>query len=145
MFCIVCLLCLFKMIMIFCFFFFMYTATTEIYTYLHTLSLHDALPISCASSSASLTCSAHRSRIASTSTDADDRTSSWRVFAPSPSASTTRLLVMTCARWLPSSPYLCGAWRSEERRVGQEYVSTCRVRCCPAHQKKKQTYHNQHI
>src|SRR3546814_12660384 len=28
------------------FFFFNDTATTEIYTYLHTLSLHDALPIS---------------------------------------------------------------------------------------------------
>src|SRR3546814_16769098 len=28
------------------FFFFHTTATTEIYTYLHTLSLHDALPIS---------------------------------------------------------------------------------------------------
>src|SRR3546814_17835725 len=27
------------------FFFFHYTANTEIYTYLHTLSLHDALPI----------------------------------------------------------------------------------------------------
>src|SRR3546814_4022782 len=27
------------------YFFFNYTATTEIYTYLHTLSLHDALPI----------------------------------------------------------------------------------------------------
>src|SRR3546814_4679119 len=30
-------------------FFFNETATTEIYTYLHTLSLHDALPISSAS------------------------------------------------------------------------------------------------
>src|SRR3546814_11025451 len=30
----------------FCFFFFNVTATTEIYTYRHTLSLHDALPIS---------------------------------------------------------------------------------------------------
>src|SRR3546814_10905291 len=30
------------------FFFFNDTATTEIYTYLHTLSLHDALPISAA-------------------------------------------------------------------------------------------------
>src|SRR3546814_2410145 len=30
---------------ILCFFFFNDTATTEIYTYLHTLSLHDALPI----------------------------------------------------------------------------------------------------
>src|SRR3546814_20224096 len=31
-------------------FFFNDTATTEIYTYLHTLSLHDALPIYCLSS-----------------------------------------------------------------------------------------------
>src|SRR3546814_19129373 len=30
----------------YCFFFFNVTATTEIYTYLHTLSQHDALPIS---------------------------------------------------------------------------------------------------
>src|SRR3546814_16891981 len=29
----------------FCLFFFIYTATTEIYTYGHTRSLHDALPI----------------------------------------------------------------------------------------------------
>src|SRR3546814_17525724 len=33
-------------VVIFFFFFFNDTATTEIYTYLHTLSLHDALPIS---------------------------------------------------------------------------------------------------
>src|SRR3546814_3930178 len=31
--------------LVFIFFFFTDTATTEIYTYLHTLSLHDALPI----------------------------------------------------------------------------------------------------
>src|SRR3546814_11531336 len=31
--------------MIFSYFFFYDSATTEIYTYLHTLSLHDALPI----------------------------------------------------------------------------------------------------
>src|SRR3546814_14665778 len=30
---------------LFCFIFFNDTSTTEIYTYLHTLSLHDALPI----------------------------------------------------------------------------------------------------
>src|SRR3546814_16990863 len=30
----------------YCFFFFNDTATSEIYTYCHTLSLHDALPIS---------------------------------------------------------------------------------------------------
>src|SRR3546814_10231800 len=33
------------MLVILCFFFFNYTATTEIYTYLPPLSLHDALPI----------------------------------------------------------------------------------------------------
>src|SRR3546814_18414879 len=32
-------------IMFICFYFFNDTATTEIYTYCHTLSLHDALPI----------------------------------------------------------------------------------------------------
>src|SRR3546814_7890769 len=36
-------------VIILCFFIFFFndTATTEIYTYLHTLSLHDALPIFC--------------------------------------------------------------------------------------------------
>src|SRR3546814_3158521 len=33
-------------LLILCYFFFNYTASTEIYTYCHTLSLHDALPIS---------------------------------------------------------------------------------------------------
>src|SRR3546814_20020688 len=36
---------LFIFLVILLFFFFNDTATTEIYTYLHTLSLHDALPI----------------------------------------------------------------------------------------------------
>src|SRR3546814_7900760 len=36
-------------------FFFNDTATTEIYTYLHTLALHDALPISCPTASATMT------------------------------------------------------------------------------------------
>src|SRR3546814_11430117 len=35
-------------------FFFKYTATTEIYTYGHTLSLHDALPISLRASASAL-------------------------------------------------------------------------------------------
>src|SRR3546814_13372348 len=37
-------------------------------------------------------------------------------------------------------------WRSEERRVGKECVSTCRSRWSPYHYKKKLTYvhtHNQ--
>src|SRR3546814_19835187 len=35
-------------LMVYCFYFFFFndTSTTEIYTYIHTLSLHDALPIS---------------------------------------------------------------------------------------------------
>src|SRR3546814_18010444 len=36
----------FCLILLFCYLFFNDTATTEIYTYGHTLSLHDALPIS---------------------------------------------------------------------------------------------------
>src|SRR3546814_19621707 len=41
------MLCFTSLSLFFCFvFFFNDTATTEIYTYLHTLSLHDALPIS---------------------------------------------------------------------------------------------------
>src|SRR3546814_12404783 len=32
-----------------------------------------------------------------------------------------------------------GFWRSEERRVGKECVSTCRSRWSPSHQKKKPT------
>src|SRR3546814_17985785 len=41
-----------------CFCFFNHTATTEIYTYLHTLSLHDALPICASASAAWLVCPA---------------------------------------------------------------------------------------
>src|SRR3546814_17910787 len=37
-----------ELAILFCFFC-IETATTEIYTYLHTLSLHDSLPICCAS------------------------------------------------------------------------------------------------
>src|SRR3546814_20563142 len=40
-----CILALLVVLICLCFFFFNDTATTEIYTYLHTLSLHDALPI----------------------------------------------------------------------------------------------------
>src|SRR3546814_8429243 len=38
---------MYPLLFVFCFFFFNATATTEIYTYCHTLSLHDALPICC--------------------------------------------------------------------------------------------------
>src|SRR3546814_19687129 len=39
-------------------------------------------------------------------------------------------------RWLGTSP-----WRSEERRVGKECVSTCRSRWSPYHYKKKTIQH----
>src|SRR3546814_5778521 len=44
------------------FFFFNEPATTEIYTYLHTLSLHDALPISTTTTAKASRCSTWRSR-----------------------------------------------------------------------------------
>src|SRR3546814_18130266 len=36
-------------------------------------------------------------------------------------------------------------WRSEERRVGKECVSTCRSRWSPYHEKKKVMRDSQHI
>src|SRR3546814_12237194 len=41
-----------------------------------------------------------------------------------------RALPNSTVRW-------AGGWRSEERRVGKECVSTCRSRWSPYHQKKK--------
>src|SRR3546814_15606235 len=43
-------------------------------------------------------------------------------------------------RWVPGEwrvPQSDGSWRSEERRVGKECVSTCRSRWGPYHKKKK--------
>src|SRR3546814_12476901 len=51
----------------------------------------------------------------------------------------------SCPRWTPKSSTArstCSAsWRSEERRVGKECVSTCRSRWSPYHYKKKTDIH----
>src|SRR3546814_1544364 len=52
------------------FFSFNATSTTETYTYLHTLSLHDALPISPSSIASRISCSSSPVTVASTSTAA---------------------------------------------------------------------------
>src|SRR3546814_19682706 len=122
-------------------FFFNETATTEIYTYSHTRSLHDARPIV--------------------------RPSSWQARAWKRQASQRR---SPCWSALPDRPKPCSRARqrkrrpdfrqwtccaaaasyrqapperprpdqgSEERRVGKECVSTCRSRWAPYHLKKK--------
>src|SRR3546814_15422696 len=47
--------------------------------------------------------------------------------------------VISSASTMPS-PFLSFQPRSEERRVGKEWVSTCRSRGSPEHQKKKNHY-----
>src|SRR3546814_15603316 len=106
------------------FLFFNATATTEFYTYGHTLSLHDALPIFGTSSLVTRSTGASRS----------SKPSSMQIAAISdaieqvgqPSSTTTIRLVL--ARLL-STVFL----RSEARRVGKECVSTCRSRWSPYH------------
>src|SRR3546814_13857331 len=103
-------------------------ATTEFYTYLHTLSLLDALPIS---SRAVLGCLEQRPRSpARLASQADN--DGW------------------CSAHYPVARQMCavhrrGNWRrlssrrrmrSEERRVGKECVSTCRSRWSTYHYKK---------
>src|SRR3546814_18320792 len=85
------------------------TATTEIYTYLHTLSLHDALPISCAGLHRAL---AH--------------TPANRIDAGLGQVN----LGYHAHRYTQPCELLD---RSEERRVGKECVSTCRSRWSPYH------------
>src|SRR3546814_17541474 len=42
-------------------------------------------------------------------------------------------------RYVRPGPWKITRLRSEERRVGTEWVRTCRFRWCPIHSKKKQT------
>src|SRR3546814_11447221 len=87
------------------------TATTEIYTYLHTLSLHDALPI--------IFPPYPVSRRSATP-------------PPPASCSTTPCCGSGTRRRRWTSTPACSV-RSEERRVGKECVSTCRSRWSPYH------------
>src|SRR3546814_11613531 len=108
------------------------TATTEIYTYCHTLSLHDALPISDPQQVSAV--------------------AGLRLIDPvlSQVLCGFRLgpLLVSRIGGIPEEPRGCGEAegtlereigvvsgfiRSEERRVGKECVSTCRSRWSPSH------------
>src|SRR3546814_19807312 len=95
-------------IFVHCVIFFNDTATTEIYTYVHTLSLHDALPISAGKPGAEAR---------------GDR----------PRGVSRACLGMEGAIGRPDHPAAPPPGRSEERRVGKECVSTCRSRWSPYH------------
>src|SRR3546814_13915921 len=102
-------------------FFFMETETTEIYTYLHTLSLHDAIPIADAARSGvsrALHLGGRERKLQAGGPIAAAIT----VYASEPPVIEAGALAR-----------LEGSVRSEERRVGQECVSTCRSRWSPYH------------
>src|SRR3546814_11984251 len=106
-----------------CMFFFNDTATTEIYTYLHTLPLHDALPICQRAVAVGRRLSVHP--------DAGGGRGGCGLgavlIAPiERTAQTGSTNADLLAR-------LAGGERSEERRVGKECVSTCRSRWSPDH------------
>src|SRR3546814_17583140 len=94
------------------------TATTEIYTYLHTLSLLDALPILLALTPPQ----AHR-------LDAGDQEHD---VALEDVRVGDRLRVRPGEKMSVDGVVLDGS-SSEERRVGEECVSTCRSRWAPYH------------
>src|SRR3546814_13885475 len=121
-------------------FFFNETATTEIYTYGHTLSLHDALPIS------------SRASRSSNSPGPQPRSSTRRAPLSSNALTTVSSRSSCNSLAIHATPFCSNAtlvqgssqrhpcWRarrSEERRVGKECVSTCRSRWSPYHYKKK--------
>src|SRR3546814_15716054 len=99
------------------------TATTEIYTYLHTLSLHDALPISASRPSPEIASETSRSGAGS------DR-------APRSGHSTSHRLPSASSRATNSSSPASPLRRPEERRVGKELVRTCRLLRHPIHKKQ---------
>src|SRR3546814_11621958 len=128
------------------------TPTTWIQPYLHTLSLHDPLPISdprFSTDGASLHFISSRATGSRDSAGLDiwraSRDAQGRWQAP------TRLpepVNSAQAEWFPRPA--ADGWlyfgsrrpgglgkRSEERRVGKECVSTCRYRWSPYHKKKK--------
>src|SRR3546814_20036179 len=122
--------------------FFNITATTEIFTYLHTLSLHDALPIDVRQRlwhdvRVRLRPDQHGAvgvAVAAEGTGAADHPRAGPLprpaeGIPAPDRREPRL------PQLPVRPDAgqFGQARSEERRVGKECVSTCRSRWCTYH------------
>src|SRR3546814_19895025 len=109
------------------FFFFNDTATTEIYTYGHTLSLHDALPISAPEQVSDIALQPGETLTAVSAGD----TVRWVIgdtTSGSGDAKRVHVLVKPFAPGLKTNLV-----RSEERRVGKECVSTCRSRWSPYH------------
>src|SRR3546814_15209389 len=139
-------------------FFFNVTATTEIYTYLHTLSLHDALPISFAREGYNAQLSIAYISLINTVNNIAERdqflgrpiinvTDEGHIITKNPLLAPYVVKITKMWRQL-------GAWfwlatqnlddlpkaaepmlnmiRSEERRVGKESVSRCRSRWSPA-------------
>src|SRR3546814_20937926 len=117
-------------------FFFNDTATTEIYTYLHTLSRHDALPI-CSKSGVPHT---RRQNTGSFGCAASASMSGTLAVVPSHSHGQT---LLRCS----AIPHDSGSamTRSEERRVGKECVSTCRSRWSTYQSKKNTQTHETHM
>src|SRR3546814_15944170 len=116
-------------------FFFNVPATTEIYTYLHTLSLHDALPIS-ASGAPKMPEIREISRFPLTVND--EAAMAKTVGAMGEHFGAARLTEMDPLSGSEDFGLFGTAWgvpsvRSEERRVGKECVSTCRYRWSPYH------------
>src|SRR3546814_19544559 len=108
-------------------FFFQDTATTATYPYLHTLSLHDALPI-LADTSAERPFSVARDF--KSSADVTNALVADRDFARAISGCMQTTKPATAS--IPACNRI-GIRRSEERRVGKECVSTCRSRWSPYH------------
>src|SRR3546814_15703040 len=111
------------MLMSFCF---EDTSTTAIYTYGHTLSLHDALPISFQFSIADRNMP-----------QALSAAREWAVLAPRDPEAVASSLALAASNGqtagLASALWarLAKAQRSEERRVGKERVSSCGSRWPP--------------
>src|SRR3546814_18707134 len=105
------------------------TATTEIYTYIHTLALLDALPFSSSAAPFSL--------MRSVTTRMFHRSCAARIIElPSSSAGVQARLRLWRPQCTSVRAMRCGVHpdaRSEERRVGNECVRTCRSRWSPYH------------
>src|SRR3546814_16930355 len=127
--------------------FFLYgTATTDIYTFAHTLPLHAAPPI-CPARNAAWADRPRRQPPAAAPSQSNHQPDSHqpeqsresRSPWPSnePSRSSSRMPPGAISRARSSTASSRPASSSEERRVGKECVSTCRSRCSPYHEKKK--------
>src|SRR3546814_18529170 len=107
-------------------------STTEIYTYGHTLSLHDALPIS-------LRGMARRLQFVTAHARAGEELNlDWKAMAD-PDATLVVYMGRAAAAEVAERLIEAGldaatpVMSSEERRVGKECVSTCRSRWSPCH------------